>query len=109
MALHQSDIQELRNRLQLSRWQIHDTFHQVEEQLNVPRRIKSEVAQHPVKWLALALGAGVVATKTLPLLMRAAQNRWLRQFITAGVRMAAVSALPLLAHARASRLLDARV
>lgn len=104
MATHEPDIQELRNLLQLSRWQIHDTIHQVEEQLNVSRRIRTEVAEHPLKWVAVALGVGVVATKAVPLLLKVGSKRWLRQLVTSGVRLAAVAALPMLAQAKGGNL-----
>ena len=71
MAARESDIQALRTQLQASRWQLHDTIHRLEDQLNVPRRVKTVIAAHPAKWLAVAAAAGLVAARATPWLMHA--------------------------------------
>ena len=100
MASRESDIQELRTQLQASRWQMHDNLQRLEDQLNVPRRIKSEVTEHPVKWAAIALGAGIVVAKVVPILMRASGKKWVTQMLAPALRLAFVSAIPALMRAK---------
>jgi hypothetical protein len=100
MAAHESDIQELRTQLQASRWQLHDTLQSLEERFNVPRRIKSQVAEHPLKWAALALGAGVIAASVVPLLLRAGNKRWFGSLLAPALRIGLMTALPKLLQAK---------
>jgi hypothetical protein len=110
MAAHESDIQQLRTQLQASRWQLHDSLQQLEERFNVPQRIKNQVAEHPLKWAALAVGAGAVAASVVPLVLRRGRNQWLRSLLAPALRIAFVSALPKLmpkwSQAKAADLLD---
>jgi hypothetical protein len=108
MVAHESNIQELRTQLQASRWLLHDTIQQLEDKLNVPRRIKSQLAEHPFKWVVVAVGAGVIAASLAPLILRAGGKVWARNLVTPVLRIAIVAALPKLMHLRASELSGAK-
>jgi hypothetical protein len=99
MAARESDIQALRTQLQASRWQLHDTIHRLEDQFNVPRRVKAVVAAHPVKWLALAVAGGLVAARAAPWFMNARSRKWMRRLVSPAVQAVILKALPALAHA----------
>jgi hypothetical protein len=105
MAANESDIQELRTQLQASRWQLHDTLQQLENRFNVPRRIMSQVAEHPFKWTALAVGAGVIAAGVVPLLFRAGGKRWFGSLLAPALRIGLMTALPKLMQAKAADFL----
>lgn len=92
-----SEIQELRTRLEASRWNIHHGLHQLEDKLNVSRRLRSEFKEHPVKWVAVSAGVGLVAAKLLPLLLGGRKRSWFGKMVSPLVRAAAVAAMPLLA------------
>jgi hypothetical protein len=100
MAARESDIQALRNQLQASRWQLHDTIHRLEDQFNVPRRVKSVVAAHPMKWLALAAAMGLVAARATPWFRHARSTKWMRRLLSPAVQAAMIKALPASTRAR---------
>jgi hypothetical protein len=56
MASRQPDIQELRTRLEASRWQLYDGIQKLEARFNVPRRIRYELSAHPTKWITVSAG-----------------------------------------------------
>jgi hypothetical protein len=104
MAGRESHIQELRTQLQTSRWQLHDTIHHLEDRLNVPQRIKTTVAAHPIKWAAAALGVGVIAAVAVPWLVRGRGRAWMRRLISPALRIAILATLPALTRAKAKEL-----
>lgn len=104
MAARESDIQRLRNQLQTSRWQLHDTIHRLEDQFNVPRRVKSVVAAHPAKWLALAAALGLVAARATPWFRPARGRNWTRRLLSPAVQAAMIKALPALARVKGRAL-----
>lgn len=106
MVAHGSNIQELRTQLQASRWQLHDTIQQLEDKLNVPRRIKNQVAEHPLTWVLLAVGAGMIAAGVVPLILRAGSRGWVRNLVTPALRIAIVATLPKLMQPRMSKVSD---
>lgn len=91
MVADRSSIQELRTRLEVSRWQVYDGLQRLEDRLNVPRRLQTECKEHLVKWAAVSLGAGFVAAKAAPVLLRLAGTPWKL------LRAAVVLGLPVLA------------
>jgi hypothetical protein len=109
MVAHEPSIQELRTQLQASRWQLHDTIQHLEDRLNVPRRIKSQMAEHPFKWVILAVGAGVIAASVAPRILRAGGKGWIRSLVTPVLRIAIVTALPKLMHFRVSEVSPPKV
>lgn len=108
MAAHTptDDIQELRTRIEASRWKMYDGIHELEDQFNFSRRIRSEFGQHPLKWTAISAGVGLAAAKLLPLLLGGKQKGWAGRVLSPLVRTAAVAAMPLLAQ-KASQYMTA--
>lgn len=100
MAAHTStdDIQELRTQLEASRWKMYDGIHHLEDQFNLSRRIRSEFGEHPVKWIVISAGVGLVAARLLPLLLGGGKKGWAGSVLSPLVRAAAVAAMPLLAQ-----------
>ncbi len=99
MAGRESDIQQLRTELQVSRWQMHDSIQKLEDHLNVPRRLRSELEAHPIKWAALALALGIAAATGLALAARVARRSGLLRLLSPALRVGLVAALPLLKRA----------
>jgi hypothetical protein len=109
MVAHEPNIQELRTQLQASRWQLHATIQQLENRLNVPRRIRSQMAEHPFKWVILAVGAGFIAAGVAPRILRVGSKGWMRNLVTPVLRIAIVTVLPKLMHFRASEVSPPKV
>jgi hypothetical protein len=88
MVADPSNIQELRTRLEVSRWQLYEGIQRLEDRLNVPLRIQTQLAEHPVKWAAVSLGAGIVTAKATPFLLRAmGTGKLLRAAVLFGLSM----------------------
>ena len=62
-------LQKPRTRLQTSRWQLHDGIHYLESKLNVPRRIRNELVEHPMRWSLAGVVVGLVAVAVPPLVL----------------------------------------
>jgi len=75
----------------------------VEDQLNVPKRIRNEVSEHPLKWAALGVGAGYVALKLLPTIFRLVRKPVGAALVQPLLASAATTALPLLSDYLKSR------
>lgn len=69
----------------------------VEDQLNVPQRIRNEVSGHPLKWAAITLGTGYVALKLLPTVFRLVRKPLGAAVMQPLLATAATSAWPLVA------------
>lgn len=108
MAARESEIQDLRTQLQASRWQLQDGIQHLGSQFNVPRRIRTKLAEHPLTWVAVSVAAGLVAAKVLPSLLRGTGKSWLRGLVPMALRAGAMLALPLLAPVKAMALSKAR-
>jgi hypothetical protein len=93
-----SPIPHLTDRLAASRSALHDSIEQIEDQLNVPKRIRQEVADHPLKWLALAAGVGYAGLRVVPLVLKLTRKTWISALLTPVVKTAAAAALPLAAE-----------
>ena len=94
MVGHETDIQELRTRLQASRWRMHDTIQRLEDQIYVSQRIKNGVASHPLRWVALAMGVGLVTGAMGPWIMRLTDYKMIRKLPGLAFRIALIAALP---------------
>lgn len=71
MAHSESDIPLLRARLAASRARLQEETHEAAESLDIPSRVRREVAAHPFKWAAAALLGGAVAARVVaPLAMK---------------------------------------
>jgi len=71
-------IARLRSQLAASRAQLSEAGSGLGESFDVPRRVRREVASHPLKWALVAVAGGVVAARVLPLalgLVRTAASR----------------------------------
>ena len=96
MVEHKRDIQELRTELQASRWRMHDTMQRLEDQINLPRRLRTEVAAHPWGWVALTLGVGFIAATTVPWVLRITNYSMVRRLPGLAVKIAVMGALAAL-------------
>ncbi|OAI56980.1 hypothetical protein AYO49_03135 [Verrucomicrobiaceae bacterium SCGC AG-212-N21] len=83
---------------------MHDTIQHLEDKLNVPRRVKRQLSEHPLKWVIPAVGAGVIAASVVPLMLRAGSKGWVRDLLTPVLRIAIVTGLPRLMHLRESEV-----
>jgi hypothetical protein len=106
MVGRETDIQQLRTALQASRWQMHDNIQKLEEHFNVPRRLRTQLEAHPVKWAALALGCGIALATALPAVARITRRSGLLRLLSPAIRMALMAALPLLKRAAQPRTLN---
>ncbi len=97
MAAPDRDIQELRTRLESSRWRIHQGLHAVEDKLNVSRKIRTEFKEHPLRWVAVSAGLGLVAAKVVPMLFGGKKQGFLGRLFSPLLRVAATAAIPLVA------------
>ena len=99
MAPRQPGIQELRTRLEASRWQLYDSVQRIGEGINIPRRLRSDLADHPIKWAAVSVGAGVVAAQILPWLLRRKGRSWAASILLPAIRTAGVAVIPMIVEA----------
>lgn len=99
MAAHATnDIQRLRTQLESSRWQMHSGIQRIEDQLNVSKRVRTEFKEHPLKWVVISAGVGLVAAKLVPLLLGGRKRGFMGRMLTPLVRAGAAAAMPILAH-----------
>jgi hypothetical protein len=75
---------------------MHDNIQKLEDHLNVPRRLRSELTAHPIKWAVLALALGIAATTALPLVARISRRSGLLRLLSPALRVGFMAALPLL-------------
>lgn len=94
-------IRELKARLAENRNRISQHFDAVENSVNIPKRMKTDFQAHPVKWIALAAGAGFAAKKLIPLVFRLTRPSLANQ----AFRTAALTAMPLVTEALKQRFL----
>jgi len=92
-------VAELTANLNASRAALRHSVTEIEDRLNVPRRIREEVASHPLKWIALGAGVGFAALKAIPLVLRLTRKTWAGALISPLVQTAAAMALPVAADA----------
>ncbi|RBP47461.1 hypothetical protein DES53_101258 [Roseimicrobium gellanilyticum] len=98
MAAPANDIQRLRTQLESSRWQMHSGIQRIEDQLNVSKRVRTEFKEHPLKWVAISAGVGLVAAKLIPLLLGSRKRGVMGRMLTPLVRAGAAAAMPIVAH-----------
>ena len=98
MAARESEIQELRAQLHISRCQLHEVIEHLETQFNVKRRMRSQVAEHPFVWVGASVIAGFAAAKLVPGLLRGAGMPLVRGLLPMVLRAATMFVPPLLAH-----------
>ncbi|MGV3663156.1 MAG: hypothetical protein ACO1TE_23495 [Prosthecobacter sp.] len=99
MAGSPSSIQELRTRLEQSRWQLHDGLSRLEDRLHDPAALspspaailqKASVSQ----WAPVALGVGMfVLTSLVPRLPAIGTRPWLRRVLPLAAEAAVVIGL----------------
>ncbi len=97
-ALARNNTQQLRTQLESSRWQMHNGIQRLEEQLNVSRRVRIEFREHPLKWVAISAGVGILAAKVLPLLLGGRKRGVMGNVLSPLVRAGVAAAMPLLAQ-----------
>jgi hypothetical protein len=98
MAAPANNTQQLRTQLESTRWQMHNGIQRIEDQLNVSKRVRTEFKEHPLKWVAISAGIGLVAAKVIPLLLGGGKRGVIGRMLTPLLRAGAAAAVPLLAH-----------
>jgi hypothetical protein len=98
MASPAQNTQHLRTQLESSRWQLHNGIQRIEDHLNVSKRVRTEFKEHPMKWVAISAGIGLVAAKVIPLLLGGGKKGVMGRMLTPLLRAGAAAAVPLLAH-----------
>ena len=98
MAAPANNTQQLRTQLESSRWQMHNGIQKLEDQLNVSRRVRTEFKEHPLKWVAISAGVGLLAAKIIPLLLGGGKRGVMSRMLTPLLRAGAAAVMPLLAH-----------
>ena len=98
MAAPANDIQRLRTQLESSRWQMHSGIQRIEDQLNVSKRVRTEFKEHPLKWVAISAGVGLLAAKLVPMLLGGRKRGVMGRMLTPLVRAGAAAALPIVAQ-----------
>lgn len=98
MVANQSNIQELRTRLEISRWQLHDGIQQLENRLNgtSPRTASHRRDPRSMRWMALSIGAGLVMVKAMPWLLHGTSRRWFRRMFPGVARAALLIGLSMM-------------
>lgn len=100
-------IAELTSRLHACRTALQHSVGEVEDRINVPRRIRDEIASNPLKWAAIGAGAGLAVLKLLPLALRLTRKTWAGALVSPLVQTAATMALPLVMES-AQRFMQSR-
>lgn len=98
MAAPANDIQRLRTQLESSRWRMHSGIQRIEDQLNVSKRVRTEFKEHPLKWVAISAGVGLLAAKLVPMLLGGRKRGVMGRMLTPLVRAGAAAALPIVAQ-----------
>lgn len=94
-----TSISQLTVRLAASRAALHESIVQMEDQMNVSRRVRNDIAAHPLKWFALAAGAGYAGLRLIPVVLRLTRKSWSSALVAPMIQAAAAAALPLAAEA----------
>lgn len=91
-------IAELKMQLAQSRQRIDASLGAVEDRINLLQRFKSDLADHPLKWLGVAAGAGFVAQRLLPFAWRLARPSMVTSLLGPALRTAMIAAVPLVSE-----------
>jgi hypothetical protein len=81
MAPSQESINQLRYQLAASRAGLTRATSVLGASLDVPGRVRQEVATHPLKWAMVAIVGGVVASRVLPVALRLVQTAASRRLV----------------------------
>jgi hypothetical protein len=88
-------LSELTNELARSRQDVQRSLAELEAQLNVPRRLRDDIAAHPLKWALVTAALGFGALKLLPLVVRVATPVLASGLAKPLLHSAAAATLPL--------------
>ena len=94
MAPSQESINQLRYQLATSRAGLTRATSVLGASLDVPGRVRQEVAAHPLKWAMVAIVGGVVASRVLPVALRLVQTAASRRLVGTVVATLAPLASP---------------
>lgn len=106
MAPSQESINQLRYQLATSRAGLTRATSVLGASLDVPGRVRQEVAAHPLKWAMVAIVGGVVASRVLPVALRLVQTAASRRLVATLAPLAVRAGVNALA-ARRPDLLEA--
>lgn len=96
MAANQSSIQELRTRLERSRWQLHEGIQQLESRLDGASHHSSLRRKQSMKRMALSIGAGLMMVRAMPWLLNGTSKRWFRRLFPGVARAALLIGLTMM-------------
>ncbi len=99
MVANQSNIQELRTRLERSRWQLHEGIQQLESRLNgTPHSVVSNSLHRSssLRWMALSMAAGLLMVKAMPWLVHGTKRPWFRRLFPAVTKAALLMGLSMM-------------
>jgi hypothetical protein len=106
MAPSQESINQLRYQLATSRAGLTRATSVLGASLDVPGRVRQEVAAHPLKWAMVAIVGGVVASRVLPVALRLVQTAASRRLVGTVVATLAPLAVRAGVNALAARRPD---
>ena len=106
MAPSQESINQLRYQLATSRAGLTRATSALGASLDVPGRVRQEVATHPLKWAMVAIVGGVVASRALPVALRLVQTAASRRLVGTVVATLAPLAVRAGVNALAARRPD---
>lgn len=106
MAPSQESINQLRYQLAASRAGLTRATSVLGASLDVPGRVRQEVAAHPLKWAMVAIVGGVVASRVLPVALRLVQTAASRRLVGTVVATLAPLAVRAGVNALAARRPD---
>jgi hypothetical protein len=92
-----ANISELKAQLAASRSAIQISVQQVEDRLNVSKRIREDIQNSPIKWLTVGAGISYAAIKILPFAFRLTRKSWMIALVAPLLRTAIHTALPVVA------------
>lgn len=98
MVASQSNIQELRTRLERSRWQLHEGIQQLESRLSggMPQPANTSHRSASVRRMALSMGAGLMLVRLMPWLVHGTKRRWFRRLFPAVTQAALLIGLTMM-------------
>lgn len=72
--MHPESLTTLEAEVARTRAQLHHSVQQIEEEVNIPRRIRQEIGSHPLKWTAIGTGIALATLKVLPVVFKLARR-----------------------------------
>ena len=94
---HDERIDEIRTKLEASRWDVFCGLEDLNRQLDFGARIRQSIRTEPWKWIAAVAVTGIVAGRLAPILVRRSAKGWASRLGSQVARHAVAAAVPMLA------------